>query len=86
MPDNPPKNLCHRCAHSEILTLPDDLSFGSDLGVVVGLDGPSLSDEIEDNFFSMYLDMVKFKTWISLTLLLLLLHSKWASHLRGLQL
>ncbi|KAK4387953.1 putative transcription factor PosF21 [Sesamum angolense] len=31
MPDNPPKNLGHRRAHSEILTLPDDISFDSDL-------------------------------------------------------
>ena len=62
MPDNPPKNLGHRRAHSEILTLPDDLSFDSDLGVVGGLDGPSLSDETEEDLFSMYLDMDKFNS------------------------
>nr|XP_009787893.1 PREDICTED: probable transcription factor PosF21 isoform X2 [Nicotiana sylvestris] len=62
MPDNPPKNLGHRRAHSEILTLPDDISFDSDLGVVGGLDGPSLSDETEEDFPSMYLDMDKFNS------------------------
>ncbi|KAL8104367.1 hypothetical protein AgCh_028539 [Apium graveolens] len=60
MPDNPPKTLGHRRAHSEILTLPDDLSFDSDLGVVGGLDGPSFSDDTEEDLFSMYLDMDKF--------------------------
>ncbi|KAK4489104.1 hypothetical protein RD792_004898 [Penstemon davidsonii] len=59
MPDNPPKSLGHRRAHSEILTLPDDISFDSDLGVV-GFDGPSFSDETEEDLFSMYLDMDKF--------------------------
>ncbi|KAK4433811.1 putative transcription factor PosF21 [Sesamum alatum] len=62
MPDNPPKNLGHRRAHSEILTLPDDISFDSDLGVVGGLDGPSLSDETEDDPLSTYLDMDKFNS------------------------
>ncbi|KAJ8534707.1 hypothetical protein K7X08_016435 [Anisodus acutangulus] len=61
MPDNPPRKFGHRRAHSEILTLPDDISFDSDLGVV-GLDGPSLSDETEEDIFSMYLDMDKFKS------------------------
>ncbi|XP_059654659.1 probable transcription factor PosF21 [Cornus florida] len=60
MPDNPPKNMGHRRAHSEILTLPDDISFDSDLGVVGGMDGPSFSDETEEDLFSMYLDMDKF--------------------------
>ncbi|KAM3375799.1 putative transcription factor PosF21 isoform X1 [Capsicum galapagoense] len=58
MSDNPPRKFGHRRAHSEILTLPDDISFDSDLGVV-GLDGPSLSDETEEDIFSMYLDMDK---------------------------
>ncbi|KAL0366681.1 UNVERIFIED_CONTAM: putative transcription factor PosF21 [Sesamum radiatum] len=62
MPDNPPKNLGHRRAHSEILTLPDDISFDSDLGVVGGLDGPSFSDETEDDLLSTYLDMDKFNS------------------------
>ncbi|KAA8531424.1 hypothetical protein F0562_006223 [Nyssa sinensis] len=62
MPDNPPKNLGHRRAHSEILTLPDDISFDSDLGVVGGMDGPSFSDETEEDLFSMYLDMDKFNS------------------------
>lgn len=62
MPDNPPKNLGHRRAHSEILTLPDDISFDSDLGVVGGADGPSFSDETEEDLFSMYLDMDKFNS------------------------
>ncbi|KAL6548570.1 putative transcription factor PosF21 [Orobanche gracilis] len=59
MPDNPPKNIGHRRAHSEILTLPDDISFDSDLGVVGGLDGPSFSDETDEDLLSMYLDMDK---------------------------
>ncbi|XP_057546432.1 probable transcription factor PosF21 [Amaranthus tricolor] len=60
MPDNPRKNMGHRRAHSEILTLPDDISFDSDLGVVGGgLDGPSFSDETEEDLFSMYIDMDK---------------------------
>ncbi|CAL5443682.1 unnamed protein product [Camellia sinensis] len=62
MPDNPPKNKGHRRAHSKILTLPDDISFDSDLGVVGGLDGPSLSDETEDDLLFMYLDMDKFNS------------------------
>lgn len=62
MPDNPPKNLGHRRAHSEILTLPDDISFDSDLGVVGGMDGPSFSDDTEEDLFSMYLDMDKFNS------------------------
>ncbi|KAJ9541675.1 hypothetical protein OSB04_028181 [Centaurea solstitialis] len=62
MPDNPPKTLGHRRAHSEILTLPDDISFDSDLGVVGGFDGPSFSDETEEDLFSMYLDMDKFNS------------------------
>ncbi|XP_018451538.1 probable transcription factor PosF21 [Raphanus sativus] len=61
MSDNPPKNLGHRRAHSEILTLPDDLSFDSDLGVVGGAaDGPSFSDDTDEDLLSMSLDMDKF--------------------------
>ncbi|KAL0392523.1 UNVERIFIED_CONTAM: putative transcription factor PosF21 [Sesamum radiatum] len=67
MPDNPPKNLGHRRAHSEILTLPDDISFDSDLGVVGGLDGPSFSDETEDDLLSTYLDMDKFNSTTGLS-------------------
>ncbi|KAL8483037.1 hypothetical protein ACS0TY_025918 [Phlomoides rotata] len=62
MPDNPPKHMGHRRAHSEILTLPDDISFDSDLGVVGGFDGPSFSDDTEDDLLSMYLDMDKFNS------------------------
>ncbi|KAL6970737.1 hypothetical protein U1Q18_030428 [Sarracenia purpurea var. burkii] len=62
MPDNPPKNVGHRRAHSEIITLPDDISFDSDLGVVGGFDGPSMSDDTEDDLLSMYLDMDKFNS------------------------
>ncbi|KAF5933964.1 hypothetical protein HYC85_030135 [Camellia sinensis] len=63
MPDNPPKNKGHRRAHSKILTLPDDISFDSDLGVGRGgLDGPSLSDETEEDLLFMYLDMDKFNS------------------------
>uniref|UniRef100_A0ACD5Y232 Uncharacterized protein n=1 Tax=Avena sativa TaxID=4498 RepID=A0ACD5Y232_AVESA len=53
MPDSPARNLGHRRAHSEIIGLPDDL----DLGVPgAGGDGPSLSDENEEELFSMFLD------------------------------
>ncbi|CAE5956677.1 unnamed protein product [Arabidopsis arenosa] len=62
MPDNPPKNLGHRRAHSEILTLPDDLSFDSDLGVVGAADGPSFSDDTDEDLLYMYLDMDKFNS------------------------
>ncbi|KAF8086331.1 hypothetical protein N665_0629s0041 [Sinapis alba] len=65
MSDNPPKNLGHRRAHSEILTLPDDLSFDSDLGVVGGAaaaDGPSFSDDTDEDLLSLYLDMDKFNS------------------------
>ncbi|KAH7572834.1 hypothetical protein JRO89_XS03G0021500 [Xanthoceras sorbifolium] len=59
MPDNPPKNVGHRRVQSEILTLPDDISFDSDLGVVGGLDGPSFSDDTEEDLLAVYLDMDK---------------------------
>ncbi|KAM3750275.1 hypothetical protein ACB098_04G025000 [Castanea mollissima] len=62
MPDTPRRNLGHRRAHSEILTLPDDISFDSDLGVVGAGDGPSFSDETEEDLLSMYLDMDKFNS------------------------
>ncbi|KAJ0236082.1 BZIP domain-containing protein [Hirschfeldia incana] len=64
MSDNPPKNLGHRRAHSEILTLPDDLSFDYDLGVVgaAAADGPSFSDDTDEDLLSMYLDMDKFNS------------------------
>ncbi|KAJ4956164.1 hypothetical protein NE237_012947 [Protea cynaroides] len=63
MPDFPPKNVGHRRAQSEILSLPDDISFDSDLGVVgYGEGGPSLSDDTEEDFFSMYIDMEKFSS------------------------
>ncbi|KAE8698044.1 putative transcription factor PosF21 [Hibiscus syriacus] len=64
MPDNPPKNLGHRRAHSEIITLPDDLNFDSDLGVFSGptaTDGHS-SDETEEEILSTYLDINKFNS------------------------
>ncbi|KAK9058370.1 hypothetical protein SSX86_023211 [Deinandra increscens subsp. villosa] len=50
MPDNPPKYTGHRRAHSEIVTLPDDISFDSDLGVVGCFNGP---EETEEDLFSM---------------------------------
>lgn len=62
MPDNPVKNLGHRRAHSEILSLPDDINFDSDLGLVGVMDGPSFSDDTEEDFMSMFLDMDKFDT------------------------
>ncbi|KAI3826734.1 hypothetical protein L1987_00787 [Smallanthus sonchifolius] len=54
MPDNPSKYSGHRRAHSEIVTLPDDISFDSDLGVVGCFNGP---EEPEEDLFSMYIDM-----------------------------
>ena len=63
MPDNPPRNRGHRRAHSEILTLPDDISFDNDLGMVGGgADGPSFSDDTEEDLLSMYLEMDKFNS------------------------
>lgn len=59
MPDIPPRNRGHRRAHSEIaVRLPDDISFDRELGVV-GSDCPTLSDEADDDLFSMYIDMDK---------------------------
>ncbi|XP_022979806.1 probable transcription factor PosF21 [Cucurbita maxima] len=62
MPENPRRNVGHRRAHSEILTLPDDICFDSDLGIIGGGDGPSLSDDTEEDLLSMYLDMDKFNS------------------------
>jgi hypothetical protein len=55
MPDFPTRNTGHRRAHSEILSLPDDL----DLSAPGGGDGPSLSDENDEELFSMFLDVEK---------------------------
>ncbi|GLJ30133.1 hypothetical protein SUGI_0595970 [Cryptomeria japonica] len=63
MPDMPPRKSGHRRAHSEIaVRLPDDISFDRELGVV-GSDCPTLSDEAEDDLFSMYIDMDKFTSF-----------------------
>ncbi|KAL0897190.1 hypothetical protein Bca101_081151 [Brassica carinata] len=69
MLEHPPKKIGHRRAHSEILTLPDDLSFDFDLGVVgsggtgTNADVPSFSDDTEGgDLLSMYLDMDKFNS------------------------
>ncbi|KAF8108683.1 hypothetical protein N665_0104s0010 [Sinapis alba] len=66
MLEHPPKKIGHRRAHSEILTLPDDLSFDFDLGLVgsggTNADVPSFSDETEGDLLSMYLDMDKFNS------------------------
>ncbi|KAM7266472.1 hypothetical protein ACFE04_004369 [Oxalis oulophora] len=80
MSDNPPRNkIGHRRAHSEILTLPDDITFDAAAAaaaaagkiglVVVPDDGPSFSDEneIDDDLFSMYLDMDSFNSASSAT-------------------
>ncbi|KAL5703303.1 hypothetical protein ACHQM5_028408 [Ranunculus cassubicifolius] len=69
MSDLPAKRvLGHRRAHSEILGLPDDLNFDSDLGVVNNNNVPSFSDDnTEDDLFSMYLDMEKFNNVSSTT-------------------
>ncbi|XP_061357554.1 probable transcription factor PosF21 [Gastrolobium bilobum] len=55
MSDNPPRNRGHRRAHSEILTLPDDISFDSDIGIVG-------ADDNDEDLLSMYLDMDKFNS------------------------
>uniref|UniRef100_A0A6V7QSR0 BZIP domain-containing protein n=1 Tax=Ananas comosus var. bracteatus TaxID=296719 RepID=A0A6V7QSR0_ANACO len=55
----PPRNRGHRRAQSEILSLPDDITFDSDLGFVGSHDGPSLSDENDDELFSMFIDVEK---------------------------
>ncbi|RDY12683.1 putative transcription factor PosF21, partial [Mucuna pruriens] len=47
MPEIPPKNRGHRRAHSEILTLPDDISFDG----VVGVAG----DDVDEDLLSLYL-------------------------------
>ncbi|KAF3785269.1 putative transcription factor [Nymphaea thermarum] len=59
MPDYPQRKPGHRRAHSEIVRLPDDISFDHELGFVGG-DCPALSDETEEDLFSMYMDMEKF--------------------------
>uniref|UniRef100_A0A453RPI0 BZIP domain-containing protein n=1 Tax=Aegilops tauschii subsp. strangulata TaxID=200361 RepID=A0A453RPI0_AEGTS len=56
MPDSPARSLGHRRAHSEIIGLPDDHDL--DLPGCAG-DGPSLSDENEEELFSMFLDAEK---------------------------
>jgi hypothetical protein len=55
MPDFPTRNTGHRRALSEMLSLPDDL----DLSAPSGGDGPSLSDENDEELFSMFLDVDK---------------------------
>ncbi|KAL0543929.1 hypothetical protein IC582_019034 [Cucumis melo] len=65
MPKNPQRNVSHRRAHSEILTLPDYICFDSDLGIIGGAYVPSLSDDTEEDLLSMYLDMDKFNSSIA---------------------
>ncbi|XP_072973312.1 transcription factor RF2a-like [Typha angustifolia] len=62
MSEFPTRSPGHRRAHSEILSLPDDLNFDSDLGIVGSHDGPSLSDENDDELFSMFIDVEKFNS------------------------
>uniref|UniRef100_A0A0D9XFN3 BZIP domain-containing protein n=1 Tax=Leersia perrieri TaxID=77586 RepID=A0A0D9XFN3_9ORYZ len=57
MPDFPTRNPGHRRAHSEILSLPEDLDLCA-AGAGDG-DGPSLSDENDEELFSMFLDVEK---------------------------
>ncbi|KAL9233188.1 hypothetical protein vseg_008217 [Gypsophila vaccaria] len=56
MPEHPPKTAGHRRAHSEILSLPDDICFDGDIAAVDG-GAPSFSDDTEEDLFSMYIDM-----------------------------
>ncbi|KAG1328279.1 putative transcription factor PosF21 [Cocos nucifera] len=53
MPDFLPRNPGHRRAHSDILGLPDDISFYSDLGVL------GSHDDIDDDLLSAYFDNEK---------------------------
>jgi len=55
MPDSPLRKPGHRRALSEIIGLPDDL----DLGAPGAGDKPALSDENEEELFSMFLDVDK---------------------------
>jgi hypothetical protein len=55
MPDSPLRKPGHRRALSEIIGLPDDL----DLGPPGAGDAPALSDENEEELFSMFLDVDK---------------------------
>ena len=55
MPDSPLRKPGHRRALSEIIGLPDDL----DLGAPGPGDAPALSDENEEELFSMFLDVDK---------------------------
>lgn len=56
MPDFPPGNPDHRRAHSDILGLPDDISFYSDLSVV------GLQDDLDEELLSAYFDIEKFNS------------------------
>ena len=55
MPDSPMRKPGHRRALSDIIGLPEDL----DLGAPGAGDGPALSDENEEELFSMFLDVEK---------------------------
>ncbi|KAL8140349.1 hypothetical protein V2J09_006370 [Rumex salicifolius] len=95
MPDTPSKNVRHRRAHSEILTLPDDITFDSDLGVVGLPDGPAFSDETDEDLFSMYLDMEKVNSSSATSQLEIgepssaaaqaALHPQWSGHAGGME-
>lgn len=56
MPDFLPRNSDHRRAHSDILGVPDDIGFYSDLGVV------GLQDDIDEELLSAYFDIEKFNS------------------------
>lgn len=62
MLDNPPINTGHRRAQSEILTLPDDINFDDDLNVIGVANDLVLSNDNEEDFLSVYLDMDKFNS------------------------
>ncbi|KAK8451612.1 hypothetical protein SEVIR_6G237500v4 [Setaria viridis] len=55
MPDSPVRKPGHRRALSDIIGLPNDL----DLGAPGAGDGPALSEENEEELFSMFLDVEK---------------------------
>lgn len=63
MPEFPPRRSGHRRAHSEILCLPDDLNLEIDPGVGVPGDAQSISDDADEDLFSMFMDLEKIGTF-----------------------
>lgn len=62
MPSHPRRAAGHRRAQSEILSLPDDLSFSDDLGIIPPTSPTAADADTDDaeDLLSLYLDMDKF--------------------------